>query len=104
MFAGVVPVAAATTWTVDDSGGADFTRIQDAVDTASAGDTIIVRDGTYTENVKVGEHLTLKSENGASSTLVQAANPDDHVFEISPNVNITGFTAKGANRNLQSRI
>jgi pectin methylesterase-like acyl-CoA thioesterase len=32
---------------------ANFTRIQDAIDNATAGDTIIVRDGTYTENIKV---------------------------------------------------
>ncbi|MDY6965202.1 MAG: hypothetical protein SVM80_04425 [Halobacteriota archaeon] len=48
MFGGVVPVAAATTWYVDDSGGANFTNIQWAVDNATAGDTIFVRDGTYT--------------------------------------------------------
>jgi len=31
----------------------DYAKIQWAVDNASAGDTIIVRDGTYTENVDV---------------------------------------------------
>ena len=31
----------------------DYARIQWAVDNASAGDTIIVRDGIYTENVDV---------------------------------------------------
>ena len=29
----------------------DYAKIQWAVDNASVGDTIIVRDGTYTENV-----------------------------------------------------
>ena len=29
----------------------DYSKIQWAVDNATAGDTIIVRDGTYTENV-----------------------------------------------------
>ncbi|MFC2023048.1 hypothetical protein ACFLTL_02735, partial [Chloroflexota bacterium] len=45
------PVAAATTWTVDDDGidypGADFTHPQDAVNAASPGDTILVYPGTY---------------------------------------------------------
>jgi hypothetical protein len=59
VFAGIMPVAASMTWYVDDSGGADFTSIQWAVDNASAGDTIIVRDGTYIENVDVNEQLTL---------------------------------------------
>jgi len=31
----------------------NYAKIQWAVDNASAGDTIIVRDGTYTENVDV---------------------------------------------------
>ena len=46
-FAGVV--ASATTYYVPD----EFTKIQWAVDNASVGDTIIERDGTYTENVDV---------------------------------------------------
>ncbi len=41
--------AAATTWTVDASGGADYTTIQDAIDVASDGDTIDVSPGTYVD-------------------------------------------------------
>jgi len=60
-----------TTWTVDDDGPADFHTIQEAINVANAGDTILVRDGTYTENVKVNKHhLTIKSVNGAEATLV----------------------------------
>jgi len=54
--------AAATTWYVDDDGGAgvDFTKIQDAVDAASSRDTIIVYNGTYYENVNINKQLTLE--------------------------------------------
>jgi hypothetical protein len=46
----------------------DYPTIQAAVDAVNAGDTIIVRDGTYTENVNVNKpHLTIQSENGADS-------------------------------------
>jgi len=50
------------TWHVDDDLkdylNADFTRIQDAVNAASPGDTIIVHPGIYTENVDVNkDHL-----------------------------------------------
>jgi VCBS repeat-containing protein len=44
------------------------TPIQHAVDNATAGDTICVKDGTYTENVDVYKQLTIKSESGAAST------------------------------------
>ena len=72
--------------------------IQGAIDNATAGDTIIVRDGRYTENVDVNvDHLTLKSEHGYDSTVVHAANTSDHVFEVTANyVNITGFTVTDA--------
>jgi len=77
--------------------GCDYTKIQDAIDSANPGDTIIVGDGTYTENVNVNKPLTIMSENGAEKTIVQAANSDDHVFEITADyVNLSGFTITGA--------
>jgi len=74
----------------------DYAKIQWAVDNASDGDMIIVRDGTYTENVDVNvDNLTLKSENGSDSTIVQASSPGDFVFEVTADrVNISGFTIK----------
>lgn len=84
------------TWYVDDSGGADFLTIQAAVNAANEGDTIIVRDGTYTENVVVNKSLTIKSENGSYSTLVQPAEEGLDVFKVSTDyVNISGFTVTG---------
>jgi parallel beta-helix repeat protein len=81
----------------------DYTKIQWAVDNATSGDTIIVRNGTYTENVDVNiANLTIQSENGTANCTVSAANSGDHVFEVTANyVNITGFTvqnATGANK------
>jgi len=80
--------------------------IQQAVDNATAGDTIIVRDGTYTENVDVGvAHLTIRSENGSVSTTVQAASSNDYVFEVTTDyVNISGFTVTGATGNWKAGI
>jgi len=71
----------------------DYSTIQGAVDNANAGDTIIVRDGTYVENVDVNKRLTLRSENGADFTYVKAADPlDYYVFEITADyVNLLGF-------------
>jgi len=52
---------AQTTWTVDDDGPpAVFTSIQDAIDAASSGDTIIVAKGTYREYLHITtDNLTI---------------------------------------------
>jgi PKD repeat protein len=72
---------------------ASITPIQSAVDTATPGDTICVKDGTYTENVEVNKRLTIRSENGTASTSIQGANSDEYVFVVTADyVNITGFT------------
>ena len=94
-----VGCASATTYTVCPS-GCNYTSIQTAINAADHGDTILVRDGDgiYTENVDVNKRLTIRSENGSDLTIVQAANPDNHVFEVTADyVNISGFTVKGAN-------
>ncbi|MHC1611362.1 MAG: hypothetical protein ACXQTW_07210 [Candidatus Methanospirareceae archaeon] len=78
LFVCVSGVASATTYYVPD----DYARIQWAVDNTSARDTIIVRDGTYTENVDVNKRVTIHSENGSESTIVQAVNSDDDVFYV----------------------
>lgn len=74
-----------------------YPTIQTAVDAASLGDTIVVRNGIYNENVNVNKNqLSIRSENGANYTTVQAINPDDHIFEINANnVTISGFTITG---------
>ncbi len=102
--------ASGRTWHVDDDLAdyptADFTKIQEAVDAASPGDTIVVYPGTYTENIDVNrDHLTIKSENGAEATIVQAANSNDHVFEVTADyANIGGFTIEGATESEKAGI
>jgi parallel beta-helix repeat protein len=87
---------ASTTWYVDDSGGADFTTIQDAVNISNDGDTIIVRDGSYTENVAVDKSITIESENGSAAVTVTAAGPTAPVFDVNADgVTIAGFAVSG---------
>ena len=75
----------------------DYPTIQSAVNAASSGDMIVVRDGVYVENILVDKRLTIESENGPSNCIVQASDSSDHVFEITANyVNIDGFTVEGA--------
>ncbi|RZB30841.1 MAG: hypothetical protein AEth_00795 [Candidatus Argoarchaeum ethanivorans] len=76
----------------------NHTTIQQAVNNASSGDIIIVRDGTHNENVDVNKsYLTIRSENGSVNCIVNAADSGDHVFNVTANyVNITGFTVENA--------
>jgi parallel beta-helix repeat protein len=63
---------------------------------ATDGDTIIVSDGTYTENLLIYKEVTLRSENGSASTTIQAASPGIHVFNITADkVAIQGFNVIG---------
>jgi pectin methylesterase-like acyl-CoA thioesterase len=39
-------------------GGENFTRIQGAIENASAGDTVLVYNGTYFENVVIYKRFT----------------------------------------------
>ncbi|MCK4734171.1 MAG: right-handed parallel beta-helix repeat-containing protein, partial [Methanophagales archaeon] len=76
----------------------DYPTIEAAVDAARAGNTIIVGDGIYTENVKVNKSLTIKSTSGnPADTIVLAADPDADVFSVTADyVTISGFTVGGA--------
>ena len=77
----------------------DYPTIQQAVNNAASGNTIIVRDGTYTENVDMNKSLTIVAENGSATTIVQAVNSSDYVFEVTADyVNIFGFTVTGTDK------
>ena len=92
-FVASVAVASAAMIYVPD----DYAKIQWAADNATAGDTIIVRDDSYVENVDVNKRLTIRSENGSDLTTVIASNVNDHILDvIADYVNISGFTVTGA--------
>jgi len=83
-------VSAAKTIYVPD----DYARIQWAVDSASIGDTIIVRDGTYYENVVVNKKLTIKSENGSAYCIVDGGGSTVFTLEAD-GIRIEGFSITG---------
>jgi len=89
------PVSAATI-TVDADGGADYTTIQAAIDAASAGDTITVAEGTYSENLVVDKALTIQSSGATAATTINAFNGNVYVVEITADgVTLDGFTITG---------
>lgn len=81
--------ASGNTIYVDDSGGANYTTIQDAVNIANESDTIYVYSGTYNENVVVNKPLTLSGEGSGSTTI---NGEGDHTLKVtSNNVTLSGF-------------
>ena len=60
----------------------DYNKVQQAVDAAFEGDTIIVRDGIYSENINVHEGLTIRSEKGPENCIIKSASSNDNVFDI----------------------
>jgi len=77
---------------VDDSGGADYTNIQDAVNAANDSDKIYVYGGIYNEKVIIDKSLTLT---GGGSEITTINGEGDHTVKvISDNVTISGFKIK----------
>jgi hypothetical protein len=82
-----------------------YETIQEAVDGASPGDTIMLCPGTYEENVNVNTSLTIKSFGSYLDTTVQAADANDHVFEVTAsNTIIDGLTIQNATGNGKAGI
>ncbi len=82
----VIPVI-----TVDDSGGADYLTIQEAIDAASPGDRIFVYKGTYYEHVKVNKSVSLRGED-RSKTVIDGNGTGTVVSVTANNVTIYRFT------------
>ena len=74
----------------------DYARIQWAVDHASAGDIIIVRDGIYYENLNVDKQLTIKSENGSDNCIVDGRGIGDVITLNADGITIEGFTVRNS--------
>ena len=72
----------------------DYEKIQWAVDNASAGDTIIVRDGIYYESITVSKQLTIKSEKGPANCIVNGTGSEVFTLEAD-GIRIEGFTITG---------
>ena len=69
----------------------DYPTIQEAINTASEGDIIFVKNGTYFEKVMINQSLTLIGEN-MESTIIDANKDGTPISLIHGNVTITGFT------------
>lgn len=81
--------------------------IQAAVDNASSGDTIIIKPGTYTENINITKgDLTIRSESGnPEDTTIKSRSSTASVLSVqADNVKISGIRAIGASGSSYSGI
>jgi parallel beta-helix repeat protein len=96
----VTTTAGAAVITVDSNGGENYTSIQEAVNNAQNGDTILVNPGVYRENIKVDKEISIisksASEDKINYTYVMGAVLDKDIFSVeSNNVTISGFYILG---------
>lgn len=78
--------------------GQTYTKIQDAVDAASAGDTVFVYGGTYSENIGIYKTLTII---GNGSIVTDVIGSPNYAFKITANrVNLSGFDIQNHNGGL----
>lgn len=84
------------TWRVP----ADAPTIGAALDSAAAGDTVLVEAGTYNEGgLVVDKNLVIMSEDGPAATIIDAQNTRTSVFTlnaVASNARIEGFTVRRA--------
>ncbi|MEK7412737.1 MAG: thioredoxin family protein, partial [Planctomycetota bacterium] len=69
-----------------------------ALDAAEANDTVIIKEGEYTENIVIRKPVTLISELGGAKTTVKAAVDGEPVIMIdgAKDVTLSGFTVTGS--------
>jgi len=80
----------------------DYSTIQAALNAASDGDSIVVRDGIYVEKIMVRKRVTIRSENGPDKCVIAPWPSYDFVVTVvnvsSNGAKIEGFTIKGDSR------
>jgi parallel beta-helix repeat protein len=78
---------------VGGSGPGNYTKIQDAVNNASNGDTVFVFDGIYYENIAINMAINLIGEN--RNTTIIDGKKNSHVIVLgADNIKISNFTIR----------
>ncbi len=82
---------------VGGSGPSNYTKIQDAINASSDGDTVFVFDDSspYYENLEVDTSITLRGEN-RNTTILDGSSLDDVVNVSTDLVTISGFMIQNA--------
>ncbi len=75
-----------------------YKTIHEAVEKALPGDTVLVMEGRYHENVLITKTITVKSDKGPDLTAVNALDISEPVFKVldADGAAVVGFTVKGS--------
>ena len=79
--------------TVDDNGPANFQTIQEAINAAQQGDSIVVKSGIYREHVRVNKSVSLTGED-RNTTIIDSEGSGTVVLVTADNVVFEGFTVR----------
>ena len=80
---------------VGGDGPGNYTKIQDAIDNASDGDTVFVYNGIYYERVKLRKTISLLGENRIN-TIIDAGGKDCPIDLEANNIHVSGFTLQNS--------
>lgn len=97
---GISIEGSAKTITVSQDDTGDYVKIQDAIDNATVGDTVFVKNGTYYEDLIIDKSLNLTGES-KDGTIINGTKKDYTVIINNNWTNISGFeiTHNDENRN-----
>lgn len=76
---------------VGGNGPGNYTRVQDALNNASNGDTVFVYNGTYYENLIIEKSIRLLGEN-KHTTIIDGGGSSFVITLIADHITISGFT------------
>ena len=84
----------------------DYPTITQAIDHASQGDVITVKQGIYNENLRINKTITLQGENNQNTVIIGKGGPDQPAVLTlaATGIIVEGFTIQSTNSSIPSQV
>jgi len=79
---------------VGGSGSGNYSRIQDAIDNATDGDTVYVFPGLYKEHIEINQSISLQGADSGTTIIDGESTNNDIITCVGTEVFISGFTLR----------